>query len=252
MDTQKSWHTFWGHLEELRSRLIKTLLVFVACAVLFFIYVDPVLHFIVEPVGRLVFTSPGEAFSARVDLALLGGFLLALPVILYQLWQFVALGLTDQEKRYVKILGPLSLVCFMAGVVFAYFVLIPISLQFLLGFSTEWMQPMITVDKYISYVGTLMFGSGIVFELPLILFFLTKIGIATPEFLKQHRRYAIVIILIISAIVTPPDVCSQLLMAAPLLILYEVGIVVAQWAMKEKRYEKKNLDIIPGDGSAGS
>lgn len=252
MDTQKSWHTFWGHLEELRSRLIKSLLAFVICACLFFIYVDPVLHFIVEPVGHLVFTSPGEAFSARVNLALLGGFLLALPVILYQIWQFVALGLTEQEKRYVKILGPVSLVCFIAGIVFAYFVLIPISLQFLLSFSAGWMQPMITVDKYISYVGTLLFGSGIVFELPLFLFFLTKIGIATPEFLKQHRRYAIVIILIISAVVTPPDVCSQLLMAAPLLILYEVGIWVAYWATKEQKNEKRNLDISSGDGPVGS
>jgi len=189
---------------------------------------DMLLNIVMRPIGRVVFTSPEEAFVAQLNLALLTGFILSLPFTLCQIWQFISLGLTLEEKKYIRLFGPCSLICFLAGVLFAYFVMIPVSLKFLLNFSSDFFVPMITVDRYISFVGTWIFASGVVFELPLALGFLAKIGIATPEFLRQKRPYAIVGILIVSAIITPPDVVSQLLMSVPLILLYEIGIFVTR------------------------
>lgn len=228
--------SFVVHLAELRGRLIKSFFAFAAGTAIVWNFLDPLVRYIVKPVGRVVFTSPPEAFGANMTLAMIGGFFVSLPVIVYQIWQFVAIGLTQEERSYVKIFGPLSLVFFLAGAAFGYFVMLPVSLRFLLGFSSAWMVPMITVDKYISFVGTILISSGVAFELPLVLAFLAQIGIATPEFLRQKRRYAIVIILIVAAIVTPPDVVSQLTLAAPLLILYELGILFSGLA-----HNRKNL-----------
>ncbi|MDP2652528.1 MAG: twin-arginine translocase subunit TatC [Candidatus Omnitrophota bacterium] len=225
--------SFFDHLEELRARIIKASLAFIIGVIFAYPLTDPVLEFVIRPVGHLVFTSPEEAFTARLTMCFLGGFFLSLPVLLYQIWKFVALGLTAPERKFVSVFGPLSFVFFAAGAVFAWFVLIPMSLQFLMGFASSRMQAMITVEKYISYVGTLLIGCGIVFELPLALAFLARIGIATPEFLRQKRRYAIVLILIVSAVVTPPDVISQLLMSLPLVALYEVGILMTQFPARK-------------------
>ena len=218
--------SFFGHFDELRARLIKCLLAFFVATCVAYIFVDPVLAFIVKPVGYLIFTAPSDAFIARMSLTFLGGFLLSAPIIIYQIWQFVASGLKDNERKYIVFFAPLSLIFFVMGALFAYVIMIPFALRFLLSFSTDFMLPMITVKNYISFVGTWVVAFGVVFELPLVLMFLAKIGVATPEFLRQYRRHAIVLILIISAILTPPDVVSQILMAVPLMILYEIGIVM--------------------------
>lgn len=231
--------SFFSHLNELRDRTLKSLVAFSICTLIAWNFLDPVIRYLVRPVGRIVFTSPEEAFGARMTLAMTGGFLFALPVIFYHLWKFIALGLTDKEKSYVKVFGPLSLFFFLAGSAFGYFVMLPMSLNFLLSFSSAWMVPMITVDKYISFVGTIIIGSGATFELPLILAFLARIGIATPEFLRQKRRYAYVFILIVAAILTPPDIVSQVILSIPLVLLYEAGIIFAQWAEAKRIPETK-------------
>jgi len=220
--------SFFDHFEELRNRLIVSILSICIGAGLFYIIIDEVFAILVKPVGQLVFTAPGEAFIARIMLTLLGGFFLALPVILYQIWRFVASGLKGHEIKYVRLFAPCSFLLFILGGLFAYFVIIPLSIRFLLSFSTDFIVPMITIKSYISFVGTMLLAFGIVFELPLILVFLTKIGIATPAFLIQKRNYAIVLILIVSALITPPDFITQLLMAVPLVLLYEAGIIASQ------------------------
>ena len=217
--------SFFEHLYELRGRVIKSVIVFIAASCIFYNFVDPVLQFLIKPVGKLVFTAPADAFVTRINLTMYGGFLLALPFVVYQIWQFVAIGLKETEKKYILWFGPISLVLFFCGTLFAYFVAIPISLHFLLSFATDHIEPMITIKSYISYIGSFILAFGVVFEMPLVLMFLAKIGIATPEFLVQKRRHAIVLILIISAILTPPDVVSQIIMAAPMLILYEISIL---------------------------
>jgi len=226
--------TFFDHLEELRQRLFVSLGAWFAASVIFFYFTDAVLAFLVAPIGHLVYTAPAEAFTAHLLLTFLGGFFVALPVILYEVWAFTASGLTEQERKYIRVFGPASFVLFLLGACFSYWILVPISLKFLLSFSTEEIAAMITVYKYISFVGTFVVAGGMVFELPLILLFLAKIGVATPEFLRQKRPYAIVGIFILSAIITPPDVVSQILMGLPLILLYEVGLLAVKWAYKEK------------------
>ncbi|OGX40223.1 MAG: twin arginine-targeting protein translocase TatC [Omnitrophica WOR_2 bacterium RIFCSPLOWO2_12_FULL_50_9] len=220
--------SFVGHLEELRSRLIKSLLAVLVAACFFYAFIDKILVVLIQPVGKVVFTSPADAFVARVTLTLYGGVLLALPVIIYQVWRFVAVGLKDNERKYIFLLAPFSLLFFLAGGLFAYFIMIPVSLRFLLSFSSDFIVPMITIKNYISFVGMMILAFGAVFELPMVLVFLTKIGIVTPQFLAEKRRHAIVFILIVSALLTPPDAVTQIIMSVPLVVLYEIGIMACR------------------------
>jgi sec-independent protein translocase protein TatC len=233
MNKSPSNISFFDHIGELQDRLIKSIIAIFIASCVFYVFIDEVFMILVKPVGKLIFTAPGESFIARVTLTLFGGFFLALPVVLYQAWMFVAAGLKEHEIRYIKFFAPCSFLLFIAGGMFAYLVTIPISIRFLLSFSSEYVVPMITVKNYISFVGTMVLAFGVVFELPLVLMFLAKIGIATPEFLVQKRKYAVVIILIVSAFLTPPDLITQVIMAVPLIILYEVGIMAVKLTYRE-------------------
>ena len=228
MNTGNKHLPFLEHLEELRSRIIKSLLAVTVCAVVAYEFSSDVLRHLIHPVGNLIFTSPPDAFLAIVNVTLFSALLLAFPFLGYQIWAFIATALTPAERRYVFIFAPISLILFLIGALFGYVFIVPISLKFLLSFSRPWLTPMIAVNQYISFVGTFVLSFGIVFELPLMVVFLTKIGIASPEFLRQKRKYAVVFIFIVSAILTPPDCMSQLLMAIPLVILYELGIFLCK------------------------
>jgi sec-independent protein translocase protein TatC len=221
--------TFLGHLEELRGRVIKSLASIVIFFALFYAFIDLVLPALVKPVEKLVFIAPQEAFIARIKIAFFGGLFLSLPFVLYHIWRFISDGLNPKERKYVLIFGPLSFVFFVLGAGFGYFIIVPIGIKFLLGFATDSIVPMISLERYVSFVGTLIFAFGIVFQLPLIISFLTKIGVVTPRFLSKRRRYAVVFIFITAAVLTPPDVVTQLFMAVPLLALYEVGIVFSRF-----------------------
>jgi sec-independent protein translocase protein TatC len=220
--------SFLDHYEELRSRLITCVCSVLIGACIFYSVLDPVLAFLIRPVGQLVFVAPSEAFVARMVLAGFGGLFLAFPVILYQVWRFVAAGLKEEEIAHIRVFAPCSLLLFILGGIFAYCLAVPVAIRFLLSFSTETIVPMITVKSYISFVGTMVLAFGIIFELPLVLMFLTKIGVATPVWLAEKRRYAVIIILIVSAVLTPPDVITQVILAVPLIILYEIGILAAK------------------------
>jgi len=221
-------------MDELRERLVKSIAAIIFLSCLAYSYVDQLLAFIVRPVGQLIYTSPADAFVVHIHLALFTGFLLSSPIVLYQVWRFVACGLREEERKYITTFGPVSFMLFALGTLFAFFIVIPISLQFLLSFSSEDLVPMITIKSYISFVATLILAFGAIFELPLVLLFLTKIGIATPAFLIQKRKYAIVINLIVSALITPPDLITLWLMAVPLSVLYEIGIIVSKLATKDQ------------------
>lgn len=220
--------TLVAHLEEFRSRVIKSIIFIIASICLTYAFVNVILPALVKPVGKLVFIAPQEAFIANIKIAFFGGLFLSAPFILFQLWRFVSAGLNKNEIKYVRIFGPLSFIFFVTGTIFCYFVIIPISIRFLLGFATDIMIPMITVSKYISFVGTLTLTFGIIFELPLASLFLTKIGMITPRFLSKKRKLAIVIIFVSAAVLTPPDVITQCMMAVPLLALYEIGILFSR------------------------
>ena len=225
---------FFVHLNELRSRFIKMLSVFLLAAFVCFYYADKVLHWVIKPAGHLVFNKPGEAFAAVMTVSLVMAAIVTSPFILYQVWAFVGKALKPHERKFILIVGPLSLVFFLTGAAFAYFIAVPMAYKFLMSFGNEDLVPMISVDSYLGFLGNMVLAFGVAFELPLILGFLAKLGIASPEFLRQKRRHAIVIILIVAAILTPPDIASQCLLAVPLIILYELGIIVVQFVYKHK------------------
>ncbi len=229
--------SFLEHFEELRKRLILSCFFVLLACIVVYRFIDTLLAYVIRPVGHLIFTYPAEAFLARISLTFWAGICLAFPFILYEIWRFVSLALTEKEKKYLFLFGPLSIVFFILGAVFAYFVMIPFSVEFFLNFSSELIVPMITVDKYISFVGTMIFSFGLVFELPIILLFLTYIGIATPAFLIQKRKIMIVLIFIVGAIITPPDVVSQILVSVPLIFLYEIGILISKMVYRDKFLE---------------
>jgi len=225
--------TLIEHLDELRIRIIKSIVVLILFFVLTFFYVESILGVLIRPVGRLVFIAPQEAFIANIKVAFFGGLFISIPYILFQVWQFISVALTEKESRLLNMLGPLSILFFYLGALFCYFVIVPIGLRFLLSFSSDVVRPAISISKYISFVGSLTFVFGIIFELPLVTLFLTKIGIINPYMLQKGRRYAIVLIFILAAILTPPDVVTQCLMALPLIVLYEIGIIFSKLSVKK-------------------
>lgn len=224
--------TIVEHLSELRSRLIKGLIAVLLCSCITYNFVDRLLPFIIKPVGKVVFIAPQEAFVTNIKLSFLGGLFLASPYIIFQIWRFISAGLRDSEKKYVLLFAPFSFLLFLVGSGFGYFVVIPIGIKFLLGFATEVVTPMITLSRYISFIGLLTFMFGIVFLLPLIVLFLTKLGVLTPDILRSKRRHAIVLIFILSALITPPDVVTQLFLGLPLVVLYEIGIIFSRLAYR--------------------
>jgi sec-independent protein translocase protein TatC len=224
--------TFTQHLEELRQRIIWSIVSVVICSVLIYAFTDKILVFFSRHAGRLVFIAPAEAFITSIKIAIFGGLYISSPFVLYQAWQFVSSGLGIKEKRGVLLAGFFSFVLFVLGSFLGYFIIVPIGLKFLMTFGTEYLTPMISVGKYISFVTSLSFAFGIVFQLPLIVLFLTRMGIVTPAFLSSSRKYAVVIIFIAAAIFTPPDVVTQCLMAIPLLVLYEISILLSRLSRK--------------------
>ncbi len=222
-------YSFVEHWDELRTRLLRYLAVLGIAVFLAWPFGEAFLEMIVAPVGHVVFTFPAEAFMARLSVTLALGFFLSLPVLFYEIWKFIGAALTSGERRHIFALAPFSLALFVAGILFGFFVIVPVSMRFFLSFSSESLMPMITVNQYISFVGTMVFAAGIIFELPLALMFLIKLGIATPSFLAHYRKHVIIAVFILSAILTPPDVFSQLLLAVPFLALYELGIILARF-----------------------
>jgi len=168
--------------------------------------------------------------------ALISGVALAMPVLVYQLISFIAPGLTRQEKRYLYLILPGATLSFVAGIAFAYFVMLPTAIPFLKGFLGDIVQPNWFVDKYISFITSLLFWVGLSFETPLLIFFLAKLGIVTPAALSRNRKYAILVIAVLAAVITPtPDPFNMILVMAPLVILYEVGILLARITYRQRR-----------------
>lgn len=218
--------TLVEHLDELRSRLLISLAAVLVCAGLAFWKVKALVKYlIIPPVDKLVFFSPTEAFSAYCKVAVFAGIILASPVVLFQLWRFVSLGLQPRERRTILFFLPFSIVLFLCGAAFAFFGVIPWALKFLITFAGPDLVPMISISKYLSFVVMLVIIFGAVFELPVAVVLLTKLGIVNAGMLSRNRKYAIVVIFIAAAVLTPtPDAFTQIMMAVPMVLLYEVSI----------------------------
>ena len=231
--------TFAGHLEELRRRLGVSLAVLLVAIGVSASQVDRLIVWLRRPAEGLLpafaFFSPTEPLVAYVKVACLAGVLLAMPILLLQLWGFVRTGLSRRERSYGLTFVWWGSVLFAMGVAFAYFVLLPVSLRFLLGIGHGTLEPVISIDTYLSFVTSLAFWCGVLFELPAILYLLAKVGVVTPAWLRQSRPYAILVMVILAAIVTPTtDPVSLLLMAGPMVLLYEVSILIVRFAFRPR------------------
>lgn len=221
---------FLDHLEELRWRLLKSLLAIVITAGASFYFRNELFTILIRPLGdiQLNFTEVTGSFYAYLKVALITGIIVALPVVFYQMWMFLSPGLYKREKRIILPLAFVSTMLFLGGAAFCYFLTLPLALDFLIGFSGDLLNPVITVGSYISFAGLLLVAFGVGFQLPVVSFFLGKIGLVSSASMGKGRRYALVIILIAGAIITPPDVFTQLLLAGPVYLLYEVSILIVK------------------------
>jgi sec-independent protein translocase protein TatC len=184
----------------------------------------------------LIFTAPGEAFWMHMKLAFMAGLVLSLPVIFHQLWKFISPGLRPKEKKYVLPFVICATLLFIIGAGFCMLFILPFAMSFLLTYKTENMTPMLSVGSYVDFCLKFILSFGAVFELPIAIIFLTRIGIVTPKTLAKNRKYAILVAFIVAAILTPtPDVFNQTLMAIPIIVLYEAGILLARLMNMRKK-----------------
>jgi sec-independent protein translocase protein TatC len=257
--------SFLDHLEELRWRLIRSVLAIFIAAIIAFIYKNIIFdHIILAPkspefwtnrmfckLGELVNTpglcinqSPLEIvsmqmagqFNMHMWVSLIAGLIIAFPYVFYEFWNFIAPALKSNERRYANGAIFFSSFLFLTGVVFGYFMIVPLTVNFLGSYSVSAeVTNKINIVSYISTVNSVVLASGVIFELPIVVYFLTKIGLITPEFMKKYRRHSIVVIFILAAIITPPDVFSQTLVAIPLVLLYEVSIFISRRVVKQRK-----------------
>ncbi|GAA4815519.1 twin-arginine translocase subunit TatC [Litoribaculum gwangyangense] len=265
--------SFLDHLEDLRWHLIRICTAIIIVATLAFIFSRiifediifaplhmsfPTYHFLCEAANYLGVnttfcaeempmiiqnrTMAGQ-FSADIWTSILAGFVISFPYVIYQLWKFISPGLHETERKHSRGFIIISSLLFFMGVLFGYYIVTPLSLNFLANYSiSDIVDNQIDISSYIALVRSSALASGLIFELPIIIYFLTKIGLVTPEVLKKYRKYALVIVLILSAIITPPDIASQVIVAIPILILYQVSIYISKIVVRnQKRKEKKHV-----------
>ncbi len=234
---------FLDHLEELRWRILTAVIAVLVGSIVAAFFADVLVkQVLLAPllaVGlKPQVLTPYGIMLTYMQVVIVVGIIAAMPIILYQLWKFVSPGLLPNERQYAFGIVFFTSLCFLSGIAFAYFVLVPTALRFFSTFGTDVFTLNIAINEYISFMLSLILGAGLVFELPMITYFLTKIGILNPAFMRKYRRHAIVAILIISAIVTPtPDILTQSLLAAPMILLYEVSIFISKFAQKKSAQE---------------
>jgi sec-independent protein translocase protein TatC len=262
--------SFLDHLEDLRWHLIKICLAVVIVGSLAFIFSKYIFNYIIfapldmnfptydflcktanfagidttfcaEEMPMIIQsrTMAGQ-FSADIWTAILGGFIISFPYIIYQLWKFISPGLHINERKHSRGFIIISSLLFFIGILFGYYIVTPLSINFLANYSISIVvDNQIDISSYIGLVRNSVLASGLIFELPIIIYFLTKIGLVTPEFLRKYRKYALVIVLILSAIITPPDVVSQVIVAIPILVLYQVSIYISKVVIRNQKKKEQ-------------
>lgn len=226
--------TLVEHLDELRRRILISAAAVLICAGVAFWKIQLILSVLMlPPVDHLAFFSPAEAFIEYCKLAFFTGLFFASPVVLYQLWAFVSAGLREKERRTVLFALPFSITLFLGGAAFSFFFVMPFALRFLIDFAGPNVYPILSISEYLSFVIMLLVSFGIVFELPVAVMVLSKIGIVSPSFLSRNRKFAMVVIFISAAVITPtPDAFTQCLMAVPMIFLYELSIWISKLVYK--------------------
>ncbi len=231
--------SFLDHLEELRWRLIYAIIGIVIGSIAAWIFIEPLVELVLLKPARdsgavLQNLRPFGQLFLFVQVSIVVGIVATLPNLFYQLWKFISPALKKNEKKYIFSIVTFSTLCFLAGIAFAYFVMLPLALKFATEFGTEAIKNEFAINEYMSIIISVMLAAGFVFELPMISFFLTKLGILTPAYMRKYRRHAIVVILILAAFLTPgADPVSQVVLAVPLVLLYEISIFISKISVKK-------------------
>lgn len=228
--------TLVGHLTELRRRIIHTGIFFIIATLVCYYYSESIVRDIINraPNINFVFIAPAELLLSYIKLAVVGGLALSLPFIIFQIWSFISPGLKPNERKTIIVALTIGSIFFFLGVIFAYIVVMPFMIQFFIGFQIDEIRAMISFSNYLGFVIDTLLAFGLIFELPVIMIILTRFNIVTVRFFKKNRKYIILIIFIIAAIITPPDVISQILIALPMLVLFEIGIFFSTVVEKKK------------------
>lgn len=222
-----------GHLDELRRRILIILAAVAVGAGACYAYAQELVSVITAPAGKLYYLNPMEAFFAYLKVSVFAGFLLALPVVLYQVWAFVVPALTRRERKAVLILIPSSVSFFFVGLAFSYFLVLPAATQFFMGFATDTLTPMFSLGQYLSFFISILLPFGFVFELPLFILVLAKLGVISSPFLQAKRKVVLVGSFVVGAVISPtPDVFTQSMIALPIILLYEVSLLVVRYLLR--------------------
>lgn len=240
---QPSEMTFLGHLEELRWRVVYSLIGIIIGTIITWIFID----FLVENVLlipaktaniHLQNLRPFGQLFLFMQIAIIGGIVLSIPNIFYQIWKFIAPALKQTERKYITLIVIFSSICFLTGVAFAYFIMLPLTLTFAGEFGTTDIENNFAIAEYFSIIISVMLGAALVFELPMLSFLLSKLGIITPKIMRKFRKHSIITILILAAILTPgTDPVAQVLLAIPLTLLYEISIIVSKVFQKKEEID---------------
>lgn len=224
--------TFTEHLEELRNRLFKSLVALLLGLAVSYCFIDSIVAFVTAPAGKLYYMRPAEAFFIYLKVGLVSGALLASPLIFYQLWGFIMPAFSMGQRLRLSGLAALSVLLFVAGLSFSYKCVLPLGWAFFTGFGEQNIQSMISMENYIDFILVVLLPFGVIFELPLVLTIGACCGFVTSFALKKYRRYVIFISFLVAAILTPPDVVSQVMLALPLLLMYELSIIFIQHVLR--------------------
>lgn len=230
------------HIADLRKAILISVAAVGIASLICFSYNEQLLRVVTLPLRsinqQLIVTGVTEAFFVKLQLSFLAGFIIAFPIVAWAFWGFFKPALYPHERKYIYILFPITIILFATGVLFSYFAILPLVLQFFVYIAGENLTTMFKVDQYVSFVMSFTIPFGLVFELPVITFFLTKMGILKTQMLSKNRKYAILAIVILASILTPgPDPISQIMMAVPVYILYEVSIVVSKFAKPHQKID---------------
>ncbi len=226
--------TLIAHLTELRSRLIKSLIAVAVGSVVGYCFIGDIMHYLTLPAGKLYYMQPSEAFFTYIKVAIVAGFLLALPVVFYQAWRFFLPALTRKERLVLGLVVPISVLLFFAGLAFSFFLVLPAGIRFFMSFGYGELEALFSINRYFDFVISFVLPFGFVFELPLIITILGKIGILSSRFLGKYQRIVIFLSFILGAIITPtPDIFTQSMIALPMIVLYEVGYLIVRFALRK-------------------
>ena len=226
--------TLIAHLTELRSRLIKCLLAVAVGSGVGYYFIEDIMHYLTLPVGKLYYMQPAEAFFTYIKIAVVVGFLLALPVIFYHVWRFFLPALTRAERLVLGIVVPVSVVLFFLGLAFSFFLVFPAAIMFFKGFGNEELEALFSVNRYFEFVIMFVLPFGFVFELPLVITILGKLGFISSAFLRKYARIVIFLSFVIAAIISPtPDVFTQSMIALPMIALYGVGYLIVRFILRK-------------------